>query len=215
MSNSSKKKDDKEPVFYNFPFDAEYQQLRDVVVFTIMACNFSPICASDVTSSGEPRFAKIITLIRNSRLSIHDLSRTESDQVTGLARFNMPLELGVCIGAQYFERPNKTKRRRECLILGHNLNHHRDSMSDLAGNDISVHKNDPKTAITLVRNWLDQFSDSKCIGGMEIYKMYLNFRKYLPEICQADKISTEELTYSNYVSFVSDWLDLLPQTPNR
>jgi hypothetical protein len=47
--------------------------------------------------------------------SIHDISRTEvRDQPYQLPRFNMPLELGIFLGAKRFRRHSSRKR---CLIL--------------------------------------------------------------------------------------------------
>lgn len=190
--------------------------MRDAVIFTIVACKFLPICALDSSDSSKTRFTKITGLIRKSRLSIHDLSRTESDKITGVARFNMPFELGVCVGFQLAEAAYVKKRpnRRECLILGRDLNQYRASLSDLAGNDISIHKNNPKTAIAVVRDWLDDYAKPTCMGGEKIHRMYLNFRRHLPIACRNRQISLDELTYTNYVSFVSDWLDTLFETPD-
>lgn len=198
-----------ERVFYNFPFDAEYRQLRNAVVFTIVACEFLPTCALDIVGSGKTRLSKIINLIHESRLSIHDLSRTESDKVTGHARFNMPFELGVCVGFQHSESlsesSDKSPRKRECLILIDNLDKYRACLSDLAGNDISVHKNNPKTAISVVRDWLDGYASSMRLGGERIHQMFEDFQGDLPRLCAKKQISIKELNYSNYVEIALNW----------
>ena len=41
------------------------------------------------------RLLKILCIIGECRLGIHDISRTELDAASGLPRFNMPLELGL------------------------------------------------------------------------------------------------------------------------
>ncbi len=45
---------------------------------------------------------KIYTTIADCRYGIHDISRTELDENSGVPRFNMPLEFGVFLGAKKF-----------------------------------------------------------------------------------------------------------------
>jgi hypothetical protein len=45
---------------------------------------------------------KIAAIIRESRLAVHDISRTQMDRGTRLPHFNMPLELGIFLGAKSF-----------------------------------------------------------------------------------------------------------------
>jgi hypothetical protein len=58
--------------------------------------------------SGDVRIEKILDIIDQCRLGIHDISRTEQNE-HGLSRFNMPLELGLFLGARRWER-GKTKK---------------------------------------------------------------------------------------------------------
>lgn len=82
-------------VFINCPFDREYSAIFDAIVFTVFDCGFRPVCARERMNSAQIRIDKITDLIRDSRYSIHDLSRTEVDERYSLPRFNMSLELGI------------------------------------------------------------------------------------------------------------------------
>jgi hypothetical protein len=65
-------------VFVNCPFDAEYQSLLRPLLFTIAFFGFKPRIALERLDSLESRLEKICGLIRESKLSIHDLSRLKS-----------------------------------------------------------------------------------------------------------------------------------------
>lgn len=62
--------------------------------------------------AGQARISKIYDLIRRSKYSIHDISRTELDPDHSLPRFNMPLELGIFLGAKEYGGPSQ----RQCSI---------------------------------------------------------------------------------------------------
>jgi hypothetical protein len=69
----------------------------------------------ETDDGAENRFAKIQAIVEQCRYGIHDLSRTESDGNPPLPRFNMPLELGLFIGARRYG--NEEQKRKSVLIL--------------------------------------------------------------------------------------------------
>ena len=85
MPNSRESTD--RDVFVNCPFDPDYKQQFNALIFTIYDCGFSPRCALESADSGQLRFPKICELIRECRYGIHDLSRIELDSSTQLPRF--------------------------------------------------------------------------------------------------------------------------------
>src|SRR6266404_5075471 len=88
-------------VFINCPFDKQYQPIFDAIVFCVVACGFEPRCTLELTDAGEVRIENIYRLIAQCNHSIHDISRTEvKGQPYKLPRFNMPLELGIFLGAK-------------------------------------------------------------------------------------------------------------------
>ncbi|MES2163913.1 MAG: hypothetical protein V4476_22365 [Pseudomonadota bacterium] len=66
-------------VFINCPFDDDYKELQNAMVFAIYDCGFVPRCALEENDAGDVRFDKIRRLIELSRYGIHDISRTELD----------------------------------------------------------------------------------------------------------------------------------------
>jgi len=97
-------------VFLNCPFDAEYKTLQNATVFVVYECGFIPRCALEESNAGDVRFNKIERLIESSRYGIHDISRTELDNVSELPRFNMPFELGLFMGARRYGTAIQEKR---------------------------------------------------------------------------------------------------------
>jgi hypothetical protein len=77
-------------VFLNVPFDAAYEELFVTLVGTLVFLRQDPHCVLEVREQGEGRLTRIFELLRQCRMSIHDLSRAGTP-----ARFNMPFELGL------------------------------------------------------------------------------------------------------------------------
>lgn len=192
-------------VFINCPFDDDYLELRNALIFAVYDCGFIPRCALEEDNGGNVRFDKIQNLISESKFGINDISRTELDTANSLPRFNMPLELGVFIGAKHFgDRHQKIKN---CLILDKEQYRYQKYISDIAGHDIRSHDNNPENLITCVRNWLNDASKRKTIpGGREIVRRFQRFEADLPNMCAAVPIDVDELTYNDYSNFISCWL---------
>src|SRR5262249_48867536 len=116
-------------VFINCPFDRGYKPLFEAIVFTVFDCGFRPRCALETEDSGQVRMEKIFDLIANSRLAINDLCRVDLDSTTNLPRFNMPLELGIFLGAQRYGQGRQKKKC--CLILDRERYRYRAFISDI------------------------------------------------------------------------------------
>ena len=89
----------------------DYKQLFDAMVFAVHDCGFIARCALEEEDASQVRIDKIYDIIADCRYGIHDISRIELDEASGFPRFNMPLELGVFLGAKKFgiERTKKEK----------------------------------------------------------------------------------------------------------
>ena len=192
-------------VVINCPFDEEYSPIRDAIIFAIFDCGFVPRCALEEDDGGNVRFEKIKHLISISKFGLHDISQTELDQESNLPRFNMPLELGVFIGATKFGVTHH--RKKNTLILDKEQYRYQVFMSDIAGQDIRSHNDNPSQAILHIRNWLNTASGRKTIpGGAAINERYERFRTDIPAICTELQLEVQEVTYNDYCNFVSDWL---------
>lgn len=194
-----------ESVFINCPFDREYQPIFHALVFTVHDCGYFARSALEIEDSGQIRIQKIEQIIADSRLAIHDISRTEPDEESGLPRFNMPLELGLFLGAQrYGDTRQQTK---SCKILDTERFRFQRFCSDIAGQDISSHGGDPEKAIRAVRDWLRGLKPSISLpSGSKIVERYRQFQKDLPLLCQTYRLDVEELTFIDFQHIVVEWL---------
>ena len=168
-------------VFLNVPFDKRYRKLFDALVFAIHDCGFISRCALEFDDGADIRFDKLIRIIERCRYGIHDISRTTPDAQNHLPRFNMPLELGLFLGARRFG--TKGQRKKVCLILERERYRYQMFCSDISGQDVRAHRNNVEQAITAVRNWLQVARPSVRIPGpRRVRERYLEYRAQLPRI---------------------------------
>ncbi len=98
-------------IFINCPFDSDYKPLLRALIFIILICGLEPRIALERDDCGEERIDKIKDLIKNSKYSIHDISRMEPLKKGDLPRFNLPFELGLDMGCRtYGEGKLATKK---------------------------------------------------------------------------------------------------------
>ena len=192
-------------VFVNCPFDADFQPIRDVIVFTIIDCGFIVRCALESANSGEVRIEKIAKIIRDCRFGVHDISRTELSANTGLPRFNMPFELGLFLGASRFG--GASQRTKNCLILDSKPYRYQTFLSDIAGQDICAHNNVPGEAIVQIRNWLAANSPHAVLpGGKKIAEHYQKFQQDLPSLAGSASCLPAELTFAELRNHIIVWV---------
>lgn len=137
-------------VFVNCPFDSGYEPVFHAILFVVHDCGYVARCALEADDSGDIRIEKILAIIDQCKFGIHDISRTELNE-HNLPRFNMPLELGLFLGARRFGRG---RAKKITLILDTERYRYREFCSDIAGQDIQPHTKDPIECIKVVRNWL-------------------------------------------------------------
>ena len=143
-------------VFVNCPFDEYYYPLLRPLLFTILYIGFKPRIASERSDSAENRLDKICGLIRESKYSIHDLSRLKAEQAGEFYRMNMPFELGIDYGARLLS--STLMNEKKFLILEKERYDYMRSLSDLSGVDIKSHRNEPEEIVRAVRDWIATMS---------------------------------------------------------
>ena len=192
-------------VFINCPFDDSYLPLFRALIFAVFECGLMPRCAQEVYDAGEVRIEKIARIIKDCRWGIHDISRTDLN-ASGLPRFNMPLELGLFLGAKRFGTGQHS--RKSCLVLDRDRYRYQEFISDIAGQDIAAHANDPAAAIKAVRDWLSiaKAGIRRPPGGAAIAGRYSRFADELPRICADAELEVSELTFVEYADMASTWL---------
>ena len=191
-------------VFINCPFDSAYKKLFDAMVFAVHDCGFIPRCALEEDDASQVRIDKIYSMIADCRYGIHDISRTE-DKSSGLPRFNMPLELGIFLGAKKFGI--EEQKRKKCLILDTEPYRYQQFISDIAGQDIQAHNDAPELTVKVVRDWLRTASRRETIpSGSIIWRRYRDFRRDLPQTAQECQLTVEDLIFNDYTLVVTRWL---------
>lgn len=197
-------------IFFNCPFDAAYKPIFEALVFAAFDCGYVPRCALEADDAGETRIEKIIAIIRACRLGVHDISRTQPDAGSGFPRFNMPFELGLFLGAKRFG--SIAQRRKSCVILDRERYRYQAFLSDIAGQDIRAHADDPDQAIGQLRSWLAaQPRPGRLPGGGAIAARYRAFRAELPVLLRALKLEPAEMEFGDYTNIVSEWLSRWPR----
>ena len=195
-------------VFVNCAFDPLFQPIFDGIVFAIIRCGFQARCALEADDASESRFIKIQRIVEECRYGIHDISRTETNGAPPLPRFNMPLELGLFLGAKRYGDP--TQKQKRVLILDTERYRYQRFVSDIAGQDIHAHDNDPTKAIAAVTDWLRTTSSRSTIpGGKKVVAEFADFQALLPTILSARKLHADEVQFADFASIVGTYVDTL------
>jgi len=198
----------KKSVFINCPFDKEYGDIEAYIIFTILFLGFEPVIASSINDSGEVRMEKIQNMIGECQYSIHDISRLKASKEGEFYRLNMPLELGIDMGARRF---CDSMRDKSFLVLVAEGFDYQAAASDLAGYDPVNHDDNAEKACKSVRDWLvNQAKIKKAPGATEITGRYLEFSEELfAELTNIRGFSEEEalnLQVSEKIDEMRGWI---------
>jgi hypothetical protein len=138
-------------VFVNCPFDDDYRSSRDAIVFTAVHAGFFPWMAGSTGNIAVPRLERILEGLASCRYSIHDLSRYQGEGPDNVARFNMPLELGMAIALRG-QHPGPDAHDWMVMVPeGHVYQRY---ISDLAGFDPAAHNGSPDLVAVATLSWL-------------------------------------------------------------
>lgn len=192
-------------VFINCPFDDDFAPGFRALVFGVIACGYRARCAREVDDAAETRIEKLYRIIEQSRYGIHDISRTELDPGTDLPRFNMPLELGMFLGAKRFgEAEQKLKK---CIIFDREPYRFQMFISDLAGMDIKAHNGDPRQMVASIRDFLAAASRRTTVPpALAILASYDSFLEALPEIAQVAGLDPADIVFPDFERLVIAWV---------
>lgn len=193
-------------VFLNCPYDSRYRPLFRATVYTVLECGFFPRSALEIEDSGEERLRKIKRIIRSCRYGIHDISRVQIDPRTGFPRLNMSLELGLFLGAQ--EYGSGAQKMKRSLILDTDPYRYQQFCSDIAGQDIRAHHDQPARLIACVRAMLATAVDgeARLPGEAKIRERYGHFRAEVAHLCGKLHVRPAELQFTELRSLALGWL---------
>ena len=201
----TRRADNHRQVFINCPFSKDYQDKFRAIVFSVVRSGFEPRCALEADDGAENRFHKICGIIAQCSLAIHDISKTELDAATRLPRFNMPLELGLFLGARRFG--SGADRRKRCIILDRKPYRYQKFISDIAGQDIHSHGGTSTRLIEEIASWLrHEAGDPQVRGGRAIAREFRFFQRNVPKICAQMRLDPDELTFQDYRKMAVTWI---------
>jgi len=194
-------------VFINCPFDADYASLLHAIVFSVIHCGYTVRCALEAEDTGATRIDRIYRLIEECRFGIHDISRIERDVVNNLPRFNMPFELGLFLGSRRYG--SRLQRDKHCLVLEAERYRYQKYLSDIAGQDIRSHDNDPTKAVGAVRDWLASSRREAARplpGARAIMRSYSQFEANLPAMLRSADLEQAELGFFDRANLMAQFL---------
>lgn len=191
-------------VFINCPFDEDYYSLLRPLLFTVIYLGFTPRIASERSDSLESRIDKISDLIRQSKYSIHDLSRLKSQRAGDFSRMNMPFELGIEYGSRLFG--SRRLQSKRCLILEEDRYEFMKALSDLAGVDIKNHNNVPVEMVRVVRNWfVETVGLHQVASPTIIWQKFNKFTKVFHDIRKSEGFTDADLNMmpvTEYITYI-------------
>ncbi|SFS30602.1 hypothetical protein [Lutibacter maritimus] len=194
-------------IFINCPFDKAYQPIIKAIVFGVVYLGYNPLL-SETINGANARVGGIQDLINESKFSIHDLSRMESSKKGELARFNMPFELGLDMGCKRFGSPFHNEKY--FLIFDKEKYRYQKSISDIAGNDICIHNNEPEKALRQIRNWIRKVNGQHIDSANKIWRLFNEFNGDFFEIARADELNEEdikEMPWDEHCFYIREWLN--------
>lgn len=136
------------------------------------------------------------------------ISRVQNYTLSGLPRFNMPLELGIFLGAKKFG--DRTQKSKQAMILDNTEFRYRSSVSDLSGVDIQVHSDEPEKVIPILRNWLATVSRRQLPGPDHLLQLHRSFRLDLPAIAERLGFGAHPIPYVDFERITAQWIAEAP-----
>jgi len=196
-------------VFINCPFDDEYKDLFDAVLFTLYFCECKPRCALEIDNGLQNRLDKICKIIGECDLGIHDISRTELN-ANLLPRFNMPFEFGIFFGAKIYG--GKNQKAKMCLIFDKEKFRFQEFISDISGQDIKAHSNNYKEIITEIRHWINSLGiNINLPGSVAIISNYESYLKARSQILLGLNRTEEDYSqYADKTQIIEEWIKQKP-----
>jgi len=199
-------------VFINCPFDPAYKPIFNAIVYTVVRSGYRARCAMETDDAAQNRLGKIIKIISECPYGVHDISRTETNGKPPLPRFNMPLELGLWLGAHHLGRADQTGKR--CIVFDSEQYRYPKFISDISGQDIHAHGRNIPKLISELSTWLRHLpSGTTAGGGQSILREYKDFERLLPTLCKNRGMTPKELSFADFNLMVTESVASLQQEP--
>ena len=168
-------------VFLNYPFDEAFQPFEDAMHFAVFAGGLFPICGKLISSPDRPRLEMLVDSIVGCSYSAHDFSRSTGEGENNLARFNMPLEMGMALFHALYTR--RTGHR--CSFYVPDPHSYKTYASDLAGLDPKCYNDDPVQLLTGMYDWLRDVVPHgyfKSNSTVEVKQRFEDYKEHLNQL---------------------------------
>ena len=189
-------------LFINCPFDGKYRPMLRAMLFVARFYGLEIKIASSDTDSKSNRLERIIDLMKESKYSIHDLSKLKSEKRKEYYRMNMPFELGLDYGIGGSEKV--------FLIFEDEAYRLKIALSDINGWDVRPHYNKPELLIMEFRRWIvanREFSPAiKNLSSSDIWYIYNDFYGKFSDFMTIHHMKDEEVSVPEYLSHVDRFL---------
>ena len=203
--SSSRKANTALDVFINCPFDPDYKPIFLAMVYTVVRLGYRARCALETVDAAQNRLSKIINIISECPYGVHDISRTEASGDPPLPRFNMPLELGLWLGAHHLGRDDQVGKR--CIVFDREQYRYQRYISDIGGQDIHAHGGQIPTLITELAAWLRNLPGGpRTGGGQAIFREYEVFNSLLPTLSAQKEMTLDELLFADFNLMATEYV---------
>lgn len=189
-------------IFINCPFDNEYLPLLRALLFVAKFYGLDVKIASLELDSKSNRLTRIISLMKEAKYSVHDLSRMKSDKEGEYYRMNMPFELGLDYGI--------SDEGNVFLIFENEAYELKKALSDINGWDVRPHNNEPERLISEFRRWIvanrELPENVKDYSPSYIWYKYNDFYASFSDHMTMHKMKDDEISVREYMNFIDRYL---------
>ncbi|MFD1615634.1 hypothetical protein [Gelatiniphilus marinus] len=101
------------------------------------------------------------------------------------------------------------KKKNAFLILDKLKYRYQKSISDISGNDISIHNEKPEKALRQVRNWIRKLNGNHIASANKIWRLYNEFNGDFYEIAENDELSADEILempWDEFYYYIQEWI---------
>lgn len=196
-------------VFINCPFDDDFEPLLSAIVFCIVSFGLKPRLATERLEAGESRLDKIVSLMKASKFSIHDISRCKAVAAGDDFRMNMPFEYGLDYGLRHSGDKEMAKKR---FLIFENLRFDlKKTLSDTSGHDVFAHEGNFEKVFGHVRDFFSSETSQKIPGALKLQKEYYTCQGWIIEKMMSlghSEQAAKHLPTRENVAAMEEWISL-------
>ena len=164
-------------VFLNYPYDDDFAELADAMMFAVVAAGLIPVSAKDMSVPDKSRLDGIVEAISCCDYSAHDFSRFTGEGEFNFARMNMPIEMGMAV----FHALKTQRVDHQCSFFVPSPHEYKSFASDLSGLDPRCHYNEPDRMVVEMYGMVARCVPAQQFSSQpppEVVAQYYKFREW-------------------------------------